>query len=78
VGLVIVNLEPAGPAEQGGLLLGDIIVALDGREVGDYSDLLAALGGDRVGKSAVVQVVRAGEQRSVNVVIGERPAKRGR
>jgi S1-C subfamily serine protease len=78
VGLVIVNLEPGGPAEKGGLLLGDIIVALDGREVGDPADLLAALGGDQVGKTAVVQIVRAGEQRSINLVIGERPEKRGR
>jgi S1-C subfamily serine protease len=78
VGLVVVNLESEGPAEQGGLLLGDIIVALDGHEVGDHADLLAALGPERVGQSSAVQLVRAGEVRSINVTIGERPARRGR
>ncbi len=77
-GLVIVNLESGGPADQGGLLLGDIIVALEGHEVGDPADLLAALGPERIGQSTVVQLVRGGEIRTVSVTVGERPARRGR
>jgi S1-C subfamily serine protease len=78
VGLVVVNLESEGPAEQGGLLLGDIIVALEGHEVGDPSDLLAALGPEQVGQATAVQLVRGGEIRTVSVTVGERPARRGR
>ena len=33
LGLVVVKLEPGGPAEQAGLLLGDILTALDGQEL---------------------------------------------
>ncbi|MBA3259357.1 MAG: trypsin-like peptidase domain-containing protein [Gemmatimonadales bacterium] len=78
VGLVVVDLEAGGPAEQAGLLLGDVLTALDGREVGDPADLLAALGGERVGKSAELQLVRAGELRTVGVTVGERPARKPR
>ena len=78
VGLVIVNLEPNGPAERDGLLLGDIIIAIDGHEMADPSDVLAALGSERVGKPISVRLVRAGEVRDVKVTVAERPARRSR
>lgn len=77
-GLLLINLEPDGPADRAGLLLGDIITALEGREVGDPSDVLAFLGSEGVGKPARVQVVRAGEIKSVTVTVGERPPRKGR
>ncbi|HEY8259443.1 MAG TPA: trypsin-like peptidase domain-containing protein [Gemmatimonadales bacterium] len=77
-GLVVVNLEAGGPADRAGLLLGDILVALEGDEVSDPADLLAALGPDRVGKTAAVRIVRAGALVTVPVTIAERPARRGR
>jgi S1-C subfamily serine protease len=78
LGLVIVNLEAAGPAETAGLLLGDVLVALDGEAVGDPSDLLAALGPDRVGRPVELRLVRGGRLETVPVTIGERPDRRGR
>lgn len=78
LGLVIVNLEAGGPAEAAGLLLGDVLVALDGQSVGDPADLLAALGPDRVGRRVEVRLVRAGELATVAVTIGERPDRRSR
>jgi S1-C subfamily serine protease len=78
LGLVIVNLEPGGPAEGAGLLLGDILLALDGQEVGDPADLLAALGGERIGRPVELRVLRGGEPVTVAVTVGERPARRRR
>jgi S1-C subfamily serine protease len=78
MGLVIINLEPGGPADNAGLLLGDILTGLDGREVGDPSDILAFLGSEGVGKQVSLGIVRAGEMRSVALTIGERPPRRGR
>jgi S1-C subfamily serine protease len=77
-GLVVVNLEAGGPADQAGLFLGDIIVAIEGDEVSDPADLLAALGHERVGKPAAVQIVRAGGTKTVTVTVGERPARGAR
>jgi S1-C subfamily serine protease len=77
-GLVVVNLETDGPADRAGILLGDIIVALEDDPVSDPTDLLAALGPDRVGRPAAVRVVRAGELATVPVTVAERPTRRGR
>jgi S1-C subfamily serine protease len=75
-GLVVVNVEPDSPADRGGLLIGDILVALDDRAVSDPGDVLGALGGDRIGQPASLQVARGGRAERLTVTVGERP--RGR
>jgi S1-C subfamily serine protease len=72
-GLLLVSVEPDGPADHGGFLLGDTIVAFDGQPVRHMDDLLALLSGDRVGASAPVRVVRGGQVMETTVTIGERP-----
>jgi S1-C subfamily serine protease len=71
-GLLVSNVEPDSPAGAAGILLGDAIVALDGKPVRYHDDLVALLSGDRVGQKVPVQVVRGGELRQLNVTIGER------
>ncbi len=78
LGLVVVKLEPGGPAEQAGLLLGDILTALDGQELGDPADILAALGTERVGKPIEVRLLRGGAPKTIAITVGERPTRRGR
>ena len=78
VGLVIVNVESAGPADRAGVLLGDILVALDGSPVGEPGDVLAALGPDRVGRPMTVRLLRAGQPTDVTITVGSRPAGRRR
>ncbi len=71
-GLMLVSVEPGGPAEKGGLLLGDVIVGITGQPVRHLDDLLAALSSDRIGTSVPVRCVRGGQVQQVNVVVGER------
>lgn len=71
-GLLIMRVEPNSPAEQGGILLGDILVSLDGVNVGDAGELQALLTGARVGNSVPVVVVRGGVATTLNVTIGVR------
>ena len=82
VALMIVALEPGAPAEQAGLLLGDVLIALDGRPTSDVDDVLAALsggvGGDAVGRALEARVLRAGELRTVSVTVGESPDRASR
>lgn len=73
-GLLIVSVEKGSPAEQGGLTLGDTIVALDGAAVDRHDDLVALLTGDRVGQKVPVAILRGGEVQTQNVTIGERPS----
>lgn len=70
--LLIVSVEEGGPAHSAGLILGDLILAIDGEPVGQVEQLQERLTGDRVGTSVPVRIVRGGEPRDVSVTIGER------
>jgi S1-C subfamily serine protease len=76
IGLVVVNVEPESPADRGGVLIGDILLAVDDRPVSDPGDVIAALGGDRIGQAIALRVARGGRAERVTVTVGERP--RGR
>lgn len=71
-GLLVLWLEESGPAETGGLLVGDILVAVSGQPVGDADDLFTALNADTVGKSIAIEVLRGGRPETVSVMVGER------
>jgi S1-C subfamily serine protease len=71
-GLLVVGVERGGPAERGGLLIGDVLVALGGQPVTNTEDLLSALGPERVGQQTPLRVIRGGESQDVTVTIGER------
>lgn len=71
-GLLVLWLEEGGPAEKGGLFVGDILVAISGQPVGDADDLFSALSNDTVGKSIAVEVLRGGRPETVTVTVGER------
>jgi S1-C subfamily serine protease len=77
-GLMIVSVESGSPAEQAGMLLGDVLVAIDDTAVADPGDVLAVLDADSVGREANVRVIRAGKTKALTVKIGERVARRAR
>jgi len=76
VGAIVLSVEPGGPGDAAGVLVGDVIVSLGGAPVRDTSDVLAALGPDTVGRPLAARVVRAGALRDRELTVGERP--RGR
>lgn len=71
-GLLLAAVEQGSPADQGGLYLGDTLVALDGQAVRHMDDLMAILSGDRVGKAVTAKIVRGGQVHETSVTIGER------
>ena len=71
-GLLIVRVQEGSPAERAGLLLGDVVVALDGQPVTDPDRLQTLLTGDRVGTQSQVEVIRGGELKTLPVTIGQR------
>ena len=71
-GLLVLWLEEGGPADKGGLLVGDILVAVSGQAVGDPDDLFSALNSETVGKAIALEVLRGGRPETINVTVGER------
>ena len=69
---MIVGVEPGGPADKGGVIIGDVLVGLAGQPVSNTEDLLSLLGAERVGQSTAVRVLRGGEPHDLTVTIGER------
>ena len=74
-GLLVVMVEPGSPAANAGVLLGDIVVRVDGAEVRGWHGLQGSLDSEKIGQSAPVDLVRGGKLVQVSVVVGERPGK---
>jgi len=70
-GLLVANVVADSPAARGGLFLGDTVVAVAGEPVRHHDDLLARLGGDQIGQTLSIRVLRGGQVQDVDVVVGE-------
>src|SRR5438477_463884 len=77
VGLLIASVEPGGPADRDGVLLGDVLLALDGADVSDPTDVLAQLGGDRVGRPIAALELEPRTAAAVAQVRGAPPLRVG-
>ncbi|KAM3107652.1 S1C family serine protease [Phormidesmis sp. 146-33] len=74
-GVIVVSIEPTGPGDQAGVLLGDIITALDGTAIADIGDVHAVLDPDRVGHAITAQMIRGGALIETTITVGERPGR---
>jgi S1-C subfamily serine protease len=72
--LLVVGVTSGSPASAAGVMVGDVIVALDDHAVESPEDLLDLLLGDRVGRPVTLRVLRGGSMRDLTVTVGERPA----
>ena len=88
-GVLLQQVVPGGPADQAALrgsdqLLesegsmltsgGDVVLALDGVQVRDMDDLIVLLAEKGVGQTVTITILRDGQEQSVAVTLGERPA----
>ncbi|MEA2641865.1 MAG: hypothetical protein QOF51_3259 [Chloroflexota bacterium] len=71
-GLLIMGVEPESPAEKGGLMIGDVLVAVGGTPTTDSEDLQVVLGPGTVGTAIEVMLLRGGERATVHVTPGSR------
>ncbi len=74
-GLIVVTVEQGGPAEQAGMFIGDVLVALDNTPITDIEAVQSMLGSDRVGKAINARVVRGGVLADVAITVAERPQR---
>src|SRR5207237_12310 len=73
--VIAVNVKPDSPAAVAGLIIGDVIVSVAGHAIAEPEDLMAVLRPDRVGRAVTLSILRGGEPRDVEVIVGERPQR---
>jgi S1-C subfamily serine protease len=74
-GLIVLSLGEDGPAAKAGVLIGDILVSLDGVAVAQPEDLQTVVESYAIGQTVKAGVIRGGEPRTVAIPIGERPRR---
>lgn len=74
-GVMVVSVEPDGPAGRAGVFLGDILVGLGENQIEQIEDLQSVLESLGVGKTAQARLIRAGAVQEVTVTSDERPGK---
>ena len=72
-GVIVLSVEPEGPAAQAGFLVGDILTALDGSPVRDTDEVQTALRPENVGRRLLASVLRGGASVELWITVGERP-----
>ena len=68
-------VEPRSPAERAGLRDGDVVVAIDGRDVRSPQELSLAVAEAKPGASVRMRIVRDGRTLTLDVRAGERPVE---
>ncbi|MEO0372523.1 MAG: PDZ domain-containing protein, partial [Pseudomonadota bacterium] len=73
----LVTDVPEGPAEDAGMLAGDVILSFDGADVADTRGLVRRVGNTEVGKTVRVVVFREGQTQTLKVTLGRREVAEG-
>ena len=79
-GVIILGVQPDSPAAKAGLrptrrdnaqsvVLGDVIVAIDGHKIQTVKDLFSALAQHDVGSTVTVTVLRDGKEEKLEIVM---------
>ncbi len=72
-GVLVLNVEPRGPADKAGLLVGDLLVKLGDLAIEELEDLYSLLDSESVGRQVQAKVIRGGALAELTIVVGERP-----
>ena len=75
-GIMLLELEPDGPAASAGLILGDVLLAAGGETLTDPDVLADVLDRTGAGQTLEFRVLRGGAVIPVQVRIGERPRRK--
>jgi S1-C subfamily serine protease len=74
-GVIILSVEEGSPADESGVVLGDILVAIGGKPVRETEDVLILLGANAVGSELDTRVLRGGSPIELRLRVGERPRR---
>jgi S1-C subfamily serine protease len=70
---IVLDVEPNGPANSAGIVIGDILVSLAGRPVTRLEDIHSQLNAEVIAKPLNLKFIRGGAIQETSIVVGERP-----
>ena len=70
-GILVVEVVTGSPAGVSGICRGDIIVAFNGRSIGDFGEMIVKIQKKKVGDWVEIEVLRDYESRVIRLVLGQ-------
>ena len=70
--LLVLHVEPNAPAASGGMLVGDLLLSVDGHAVHNVHEVQHRLSNLKVGDPVVIGVVRGGVKMDLKVILADR------
>jgi serine protease Do len=72
-GALVGQVTDGSPASKGGILTGDVIMSINGKEIKNFGDLINEVESTQIGKTLKVEVWRNKARVNLFVTVGERP-----
>ena len=77
IGVMIVSISDRSPAAAAGLLIGDVVIKFNGRDIHSSTELLSQIRSAPPGTKVLLSIWRNGELGTVECVVGARPQRAG-
>jgi len=74
--LMAVSVDPDAPAGQAGMVIGDVLLELDGQATEQPMQVRTILAADSVGKKVQARILRGGQLATLDINVTERPERK--
>src|SRR5437867_1334570 len=73
-GALVGDVTPKSPSEKAGMKTGDVVTAVNGKKISDARELRLMIGSMAPGTKVAIELNREGQNKTLNVELGEMPA----
>jgi serine protease DegQ len=70
---IVLEVQPESPAQNAGIVIGDILIAIAGHPITRLEDVHSQLQGEAIGKKLPLEFIRGGAIQKGTITVGERP-----
>ena len=71
-GAVVISIDPKSPAKNAGLLVWDLITAVDGKPIKNAADLRNRIGSIKPNQKITLTILRDGKTQNITITLAER------